>query len=63
MALISISEKVMINSDRIDAIEAKGEKTWVSIGNKSYTIDIPIAEFINKIGKANQSSGGQHFAG
>ena len=63
MALISISENVMINSSRIDSIEAKKDKTWVSVGNKSYTVDIPMNEFIRKVGIAEQSSGSQHFAG
>lgn len=63
MALIDISDNVTINSKRIDSIEAKGDKTWVSIGNKSYTIDIPIAVFRQKVALAEQSNGGQHFAG
>jgi hypothetical protein len=63
MALIQISDNVMINSTRIDAIEAKKDKTWVSVGSKSYTVDMPIKEFIRRIGVAEQSSGGQHFAG
>lgn len=63
MALIQISDTIAINSDKIDSIESKGEKIWISIGTKSYTIDIPISEFLKKIGTANQSSGGQHFAG
>lgn len=63
MALIDISDTVTINSNRIDAIEAKKDKTWVSVGNKSYTIDMPIALFKKKVAIAEQSSGGQHFAG
>lgn len=63
MALIQISDSVMINSKRIDCVEAKKNKTWVSIGNKSYTIDLPLAEFIRKVGISEQSEGKQHFAG
>lgn len=63
MAFIDISDSVTINSNRIDAIEAKKDKTWVQVGNKSYTIDIPILEFKKKIAMAEQSSGKQHFAG
>jgi hypothetical protein len=63
MALIKISDTVMINSNRIDSIEAKKDKTWVSVGNKSYTVDLPLKEFIRKVGIAEQSEGGQHFAG
>lgn len=63
MALIDISETVTINSHRIDAIEAKKDKTWVSVGNKSYTVDMPIALFKKKVELAEQSSGSQHFAG
>lgn len=63
MALIDISDTVSINSKRIDSIEAKKDKTWVQVGNKSYTIDIPIKEFKKKIAMAEQSSGTQHFSG
>ncbi len=63
MALIHVSDSVMINSKRIDAIEAKKDKTWVSCGGKSYTIDINIKEFLKKVAAAEQSSGQQHFAG
>lgn len=62
MTLIKISDTVMINSNKIDVIESKGDKTWVSCGNKSYTVDININEFIKKIGTAEQSHGQQHFA-
>ena len=63
MALIQISDSVIINSTRIDAIEAKKDKTWVSVGNKSYTIDMPLEAFKKKVAAAEQSSGHQHFAG
>ena len=63
MALIQISDNVMINSSRIDSIEAKKDKTWVSVGNKSFTIDMPVSEFVRKVGIAEQSEGGQHWAG
>ena len=63
MALIQISDNVMINPHRIDAIEAKKDKTWVSVGNKSYTVNMPIKEFIRKVGISEQSEGKQHFAG
>ncbi len=63
MALIQISDSVIINSTRIDAIEAKKDKTWVSVGNKSYTIDMPLEAFTKKVAAAEQSSGQQHFAG
>jgi hypothetical protein len=63
MAFIQISNNVIINSTRIDAIEAKKDKTWVSVGNKSYTIDMPLASFTKKVAMAEQSSGAQHFAG
>lgn len=63
MALIAISDTVTINTTRIDAIEAKKDKTWVCLGNKSYTVNMTIKEFIKKVGIAEQSSGAQHFAG
>lgn len=63
MALVKISDTIMINSDRIDSIEAKKDKTWVSCGGKSYTIDIPMTEFMKKLALEQQSSGKQHFAG
>lgn len=63
MALIKISNSIFINSLRIDSIEAKKDKTWVSCGGKSYTIDIPLNDFMKKVAMAEQSSGGQHFAG
>lgn len=61
--MIVISDDVMINSQRIDSIEAKKDKTWVQVGNKSYTINIPIKDFLKKIAMAEQSSGSQHFSG
>ena len=63
MALIKISDTVMINSNKIDSIEDKNGKTWVSVGSRSYTVAIPIKEFINKVAIAEQSEGKQHFAG
>ena len=63
MALFQISDVTYINTERIDSVEAKKDKTWVSVGNKSYTVDLPIREFIRKVGIANQNEGTQHFAG
>lgn len=63
MALIQISDSVLINSNRIDSIEAKKDKTWVSVGSKSYTIDMPLEAFKKKVAMAEQLSGQQHFAG
>lgn len=63
MALIKISDTVMINSNKIDSIEDKNGKTWVSVGSRSYTVDISTADFIKKVGIAEQSEGKQHFAG
>lgn len=63
MALIKISDNILINSDRIDSIEAKKDKTWVSCGGRSYTLDVPLVEFMKKMALAQQSSGQQHFAG
>jgi uncharacterized protein YlzI (FlbEa/FlbD family) len=63
MALIQISDNVHINTLHIDSVEAKKDKTWVSVGSKSYTVDMTIREFLNKVAKAEQSSGSQHFAG
>lgn len=63
MALIKISNTVFVKSDRIDSVEDKNGKTWVSVGSRSYTVDMPIADFIKKVGIAEQSEGKQHFAG
>lgn len=63
MALIQVSDSVFINSKRIDAVEAKKDKTWVSCGGKSYTVDMNIRDFIKKVGISEQSSGQQHFSG
>lgn len=63
MAWIIISDGVLINTNRINSIEPKKDKTWVSCGNKYYTIDMTVKEFVKKIGEAEQSSGQQHFAG
>lgn len=63
MALIPISDDVMINSNKIDSIESKKGKIWVQVGNKSYTIDMNMVDFLKKVSLAEQSNGGQHFAG
>ncbi len=63
MALLQISDAVHINTSRIDSIEAKKDKTWVQVGNRSYTVDLNLKDFLKKVAIAEQSSGGQHFAG
>lgn len=63
MALIKISDTVMVNSDRIDSIEAKKDKTWIWSGGRSYTIDIPFNDFMKKYTTTREYDGSQHFSG
>ena len=61
--LIKISDTAMINTDRIDSVEQKKDKTWVWIGGRSYTLDIPFQDFMKKYVTTREYDGSQHFAG
>ena len=61
--LIKISDTVMINSDRIDSVEEKKDKTWIWCGGRSYTMDISFQDFMKKYVSTREYDGSQHFAG
>ena len=67
MNLIKISNNVLVNPDSISCVEQKviNKKTIVIIWveGKSYTLDIPLMEFLNILDNINIVSGEQHFAG
>ena len=63
MSLIRVSETVFINSEKISSLESKKDRVLVWVDGRSYTVGVPLKDFINQLGISNQSSGGQHFAG
>jgi hypothetical protein len=65
--LIAISSNVLANPDFISCIEQKEIRgttvTLVWIGDRNYTLGVPLDSFYKNLGMGDISSSGQHFAG
>lgn len=67
MELIPISTNILINPERISAIETRtlrGKKQHTAVvDNRNYVIEIPIKEFLQSISSVGAKAYEGHFAG
>lgn len=63
MKLIAIAPNLLVNPDFISSVEQKKNFTYVVVGGKEYILKVPMKDFYQSMGIAEQSSGEQHFAG
>lgn len=67
MNLIQISPNVLVNPNEICYVEQRktknGSSIKVGVSGKEFDLEIPLQDFYNSLGIAEQSQGGQSFAG
>ena len=67
MNLVKISQNVLVNPHCISCVEQKKIRdkqvviVWVE--SRSYTLDVPLKDFLNELDNLQVTSNGQHFAG
>lgn len=59
--LIPITNEIMINSERIDYVERKGQVVWVFVNGKKHQVLMPLEDFVREFDKSEKHK--QFFAG
>jgi hypothetical protein len=67
MQLLQISDRVIINTDRIEVIEftdsESGMGMLITVAGTTYTVDRPMSDIFNFLGKSGVDLTKQYFGG